>query len=377
MANNASGAITVSDANENLRLYSMLGEIGLVRHMIMAGAYVDDADDCEGNTPMIEAARCGNTEVVRELLRHRSDPSLANGMGHTPMRLAVRHGHAETVRTLVRYGSTPCKDGKGWSALVEAANYGHAEVCRVVVDEGRRMKAGPGPGMSVDCTNMIGETGLMLAAANGDVYSVRTLVELGANVDGQDMHGSTALMKGAGAGHTDVSSMLLEVGAQVDISDDAGHTAVLYASRHGHLEVVRTLIDFGGAGHVLGGKRMFEQPAWGPNALNIAATVSKDGRYLPDAGISPFLAPSRLSGPQYQMGGGPNPPMGVPGGMSFGLHESLVSTQANLHHILTSGDISDRLFVSPGASRAGHAGCADAAHARDDRRWDELAAVAT
>jgi ankyrin repeat protein len=310
----------ISDANEDLRLYAMLGEIDIVRHMITVGAYVDDADTVEGNTPMMEAARCGNTEIVRELLRHRADVSLANGMGQTPMWLAVRNGHAETVRTLVRHG-TPCKDGRGWSALVEAARLGHAEVARVVIMEGRRDGQVPGPGMDINTTNLIGETGLMLAAANGDVYTVRTLLELSADVDAQDMHGTTALMKASGSGHADVTSMLLEVGANVGTSDDAGHTAVLYASRHGHLEVVRTLIDFGAAAHTLGGKRMFEQPSWGPNALNTMETVPMPGRYLPEAGPSPFLAPSRLQGPQ--LSGGPNPPMGVPGGMSFGLHESL------------------------------------------------------
>eukprot|EP01043_Picozoa_sp_COSAG02_P015785 COSAG02_NODE_680_length_18551_cov_16.648060_18_plen_44_part_00 len=31
---------------------------------------MDDADPVEGNTPLMEAACCGNTEVVRELVRN-------------------------------------------------------------------------------------------------------------------------------------------------------------------------------------------------------------------------------------------------------------------------------------------------------------------
>ena len=319
----------ISDANEDLRLYSMLGEIDVVRHMITIGAFVDDADPVEGNTPLMEAARCGNTEVVRELIRNRADVNLANGMGQTPMWQAVRNGHAETVRALVRAG-TPCRDGRGWSALVDAARRGHAEVVGVVVTEGRRQGQAPGPGMDINTTNLIGETALMLGAANGDAYTVRTLLELSASVDAQDMHGTTALMKASGSGHADVVSMLLEVGANVRMSDDAGHTAVLYASRHGHLEVIRTLIAFGGEAHTMGGKRMFEQPSWGPNALNTMQTVPLPGRYLPEAGPSPFLSPSRLQGPQH--GGSPNPPLGMPGGMNFGLHQSL-----GLHALDMSG----------------------------------------
>lgn len=319
----------ISDANEDLRLYSMLGEIEVVRHMITVGAFVDDADPVEGNTPIMEAARCGNTEIVRELIRNNADVNLANGMGQTPMRLALRNGHAQTVRALVQHGA-PCKDGRGWSALVDAARLGHAEVVEVVVNEGRRKGQAPGPGMDVNATNLIGETGLMLAAGNGDTRTVRTLLELNADVDRQDMHGTTALMKASGAGHAEVASMMLRMGANVRMSDDAGHTAVLYASRHGHLEVVRTLIAFGGEAHTLGGKRMFDQPSWGPNALNMMETIPMPGRYLPEAGPSPFLAPSRLQGPQH--GGVPKPPVGVPGGMNFGLHQSL-----GLHALDMSG----------------------------------------
>ena len=323
--------LPISDANENLRLYSMKGWIEEVRHMILSGAAVDAAEAVEGNTPMMEAARCGEDEVVRELLRYGADVGLSNALQQTAMQLAVQKGHADVVRTLVRHGA-PCRDARGWTALCDAASRGHGDVVRVLVDEGLRATC---PGTEVDTTNMIGETSLMLCAAKGHTVVARHLVSLSADVDAQDMHGSTALMKAAGAGHTDMARYLLEIGAETNMSDDAGHTAVLYASRHGHLAVVRALVDFGGAAHTLGGKRMFDQPAYGPNAVNTMMTVPEPGRYLPGAGPSPFLTPSRLAGgPGGQDAAGPMPYMlgYSSGAKSYGLHNSL-----GLHALDMSG----------------------------------------
>lgn len=79
-----------SDANENLRLYAMLGDITPVQHAMIQGANIDDADPVEGNTALLEAARSGHTDMVAELLRcaplpagHRENPSRSPSRMHT------------------------------------------------------------------------------------------------------------------------------------------------------------------------------------------------------------------------------------------------------------------------------------------------------
>jgi hypothetical protein len=74
------GPISLSDTNEDLRLYSMLGDVDLVRHMInlliQCGArhLIDDSEPVEGNTPLIEASRGGHTETVSQLDEAHPDP---------------------------------------------------------------------------------------------------------------------------------------------------------------------------------------------------------------------------------------------------------------------------------------------------------------
>jgi hypothetical protein len=261
---------------------------------------VDDQEPVEGNTALIEAARNGHTETVKELLKHGATIGLANQMQQTPMRVAVRGGHEETVQALVRHGAE-VREPRGWTALLEASRLGHAGVISVLVAEHVRGGVGEAAPGGVNTTNMIGETALMLAAGQGDVTVTQTLLAVGANVDAQDSQGSTALMKASGAGHAQVAGVLMESGAEVNTADDAGHTAVLYASRHGHFGVLRALIDYGAAAYTHGGKRMFQQPSWGPAAINAESAAPGDGRFA--FAMPASLLSGRQQPPPQQWGG--------------------------------------------------------------------------
>ena len=60
-------AASISDANEDLRLYSMLGDIDLVLLMLVRGAHVDDTEPVEGNTALLEACRNGHTLLLGQV----------------------------------------------------------------------------------------------------------------------------------------------------------------------------------------------------------------------------------------------------------------------------------------------------------------------
>ena len=46
----------------------------------------------EGGTPLLHAAKAGNREVVKVLLRHGADVELKNGDGETAMSAALNKG---------------------------------------------------------------------------------------------------------------------------------------------------------------------------------------------------------------------------------------------------------------------------------------------
>jgi uncharacterized protein len=96
------------------------GSAELVRLLIAHGANVDaeekfvgircadaaEAPDCRtffsthGMTPLMVAARSGNIDVVRELLKAGANPTLKDVRGRTARQLALEFGHDEVARAL-------------------------------------------------------------------------------------------------------------------------------------------------------------------------------------------------------------------------------------------------------------------------------------
>merc|ERR1712137_235268 len=72
--------------------------------------------DAEANTPLHDASRRGDLEVVKKLLRHSANPNAKNSLGETPLHLVVEQGmlpgeSAGTMQAialvLLRAGASP------------------------------------------------------------------------------------------------------------------------------------------------------------------------------------------------------------------------------------------------------------------------------
>src|SRR5215211_7800302 len=82
------------------------------------------------------------------------------------------------------------------------------------------------------------------AARKGDVATVQTLLDKGADVNGKFRYGTTALFKAAERGHTEVVKLLLARGADASVKDTFyGATAMTWALDNKHVEVVRALLE--------------------------------------------------------------------------------------------------------------------------------------
>ncbi len=87
---------------------------------------------------------------------------------------------------------------------------------------------------------------LIRTAGQGDIGTVRELLDKGANVNTRDKeHGWTALMAAALSGSIDIVQLLLARGAHVDERDNFSWTPLMIASRSGHSDIVRVLLDAG------------------------------------------------------------------------------------------------------------------------------------
>jgi ankyrin repeat protein len=99
-------------------------------------------------------------------------------------------------------------------------------------------------GARVNASNEWGNTPVMLAAQQGQVDVVRTLLRAGASADGRG-GAMTPLAAAALGGHTEVVKLLLANGAQTDTSTETGEPALVQAVRMNRLAVAAALLDAG------------------------------------------------------------------------------------------------------------------------------------
>ena len=88
------------------------------------------------------------------------------------------------------------------------------------------------------------------AVVEGDVESLRGLLEGGADVDERDSKGLTPLMLAALNRRVDIVEVLLEYGADVEAEDKSGWRPLRYAIKGGDAGVVKLLLEHGADLHV-------------------------------------------------------------------------------------------------------------------------------
>ncbi|KAL9120568.1 MAG: hypothetical protein Q9187_002877 [Circinaria calcarea] len=188
----------------------------IVRSLLSKGAFVDKTD-IRGCTPLMQACmsrEADNDEIVRLLLEADADVKRFNPHIGTVLRAATVRGHESTVRLLLEYGA----DANELSPLMEALRRGHTRIAKLLVENGANVnlmeyfnngvplwlhqrpvtscitealrsilgisKLSLWPGHEIKSEEeMYGwkETPLWIAAASGDIESVKLLLDNGAN----------------------------------------------------------------------------------------------------------------------------------------------------------------------------------------------------
>ena len=86
-------------------------------------------------------------------------------------------------------------------------------------------------------------TVLMWAARNGNLKSVKSLLENGADPNvGCKQYGAKPLHEAAGGGHVECIDALLVAGARAQDQDSRGHTALMLAVKGGHRPCIEAII---------------------------------------------------------------------------------------------------------------------------------------
>ena len=141
--------------------------------LLKAGQASANAQDEAGGHPLVLAARAGQDELVRDLLKRGTNTDRVGEDGFTALGAAAFAGRHSTVRLLVRAGVDVERWGAtGQTALHLAALAGHV----AVVDQLLRL------GVDVELLNRQRESALDVAANAGQQDAMERLIQAGADL---------------------------------------------------------------------------------------------------------------------------------------------------------------------------------------------------
>jgi hypothetical protein len=170
--------------------------------------------------------------------------------------VAARENRTGTVIELLRRGMDPnTADPSGTTLMMIAAANGNIQLLETLL----------GIHANILKQNKYGDTALALAAFNGHLNAVQRLLDYGAQINGPEWN---ALHYAAFNGHADIVRYLVTKGADLNARAPNQQTPLMLAARNGHPEVARLLLE-AGADRNMG-------DAEGNTALGIALKAGND-----------------------------------------------------------------------------------------------------
>jgi ankyrin repeat protein len=163
----------------------------------------------QAGTPVADAAKRGDREAVRTLLKQGADVNAPHADGMTPLHWAAERGEVTIADALIYAGANPAAVTRlgGYTPLHLAARSGSAPVVKAL------LKAGASVPKATDS----GAVALHLAAGSGNVDAITALLDAGADVNARENENSqTPLIFAVAQGHVDAMKVLITRGADVN-----------------------------------------------------------------------------------------------------------------------------------------------------------------
>jgi ankyrin repeat protein len=229
-----------------------------------------------GMTPLLFAARAGDTESARLMIAAGADPNDRLPDGTSALVLAAYSNRTATAALLLEKGADPNDMSTGFTALHAAVLRSDATLVKALLAHGakpdvRIIKGTPkrrdGEDYNLQAP-VIGATPFLLAARFLEADILRALKAGGADLTATMPDGNTPLLLAAGAGSSpsanrrgiravdfgkiepesqalETVTALLSLGADVNVTNRAGDTAVHSAAAMGYNTVIEALVDRG------------------------------------------------------------------------------------------------------------------------------------
>ncbi|KAJ3137629.1 hypothetical protein HK100_000604, partial [Physocladia obscura] len=195
-----------------------------------------------GNNPFVAAAKSGNMEILKVLLKHQSSMAQIESrqiMGHRLVKkpietfgiataMAVQAGHLAVFDVLIVDPRTELSTDNN-AILCAVCEKGHTNLLRRLLDDSR-----------IDWSEKHSNA-LKYACINGH-YEVLAMLLADDRVDCSEKNTNELLTLASKNGHLEVVKLLL-ANSQIHYSSSQISKAVIYACKNGRIEIVKTLLN--------------------------------------------------------------------------------------------------------------------------------------
>src|SRR3954471_4649333 len=229
-----------------LLIASKNGDAAMIEALTQAGADAN-ATTTNGTTPLMLASAAGKPAAVQALLEHGADVNAKEAVkGETALTFAAAFGRADVIRVLTAKGA----DVKIMTKAIDLTDFAKEEAERLAAERGQQGGQGrgnapgggrgpqgpqvPGVNRQYNYTELVGYWGglapMHLAARQGELESVKALMEAGADVNQRGAGDPvTPLLIATMNGHFDLAKYLVDHGADPNHAQANGATP-LYAA---------------------------------------------------------------------------------------------------------------------------------------------------
>ena len=168
---------------------------------------------------LMKAASTGNVTDVKALLGMGAQVNAADHWGNTALLLAAREGELETARTLLKAGAHVEGRGGAMTPFAVAALRGNVAMARLLIRNGANVNAVGSNGLSA----------FMHAVKLNRLDVAKVLLEAGARTDVVDRMGANVLAVAVDENYPDMLAFLVTHGVKPDMADSNGLTPLYWA----------------------------------------------------------------------------------------------------------------------------------------------------